>query len=97
MSIDARPGSIVGRRWYTLAELVAAVSAWGALVYFVAVSRGGLAGEPPHQSSLLQLASSACLLMSFVARRRSWPAAIAILALSVAFLVWSIASVGRGS
>ena len=97
MSIDARPGSIVDRRWYTLAELVAAVSASSALVYFVAVSRGWLPGEPPRPSSLLQLASSACLLISFVARRRSWPVAIAILALSVAFLVWSIASVGRGS
>lgn len=92
------PGTvpIVDRSWYRTAEWLVAGSALFALVYFLGVSIGWIAGAPPRESSLLQLAASACLLMSVVVRRRSVSIAIAVQALSVAFLIWSIMSMARG-
>ena len=92
------PGTVptVDRSWYRAAEWLVAGSALLALVYFLGVSRGLIAGAHPRESSLLQLAASACLLMSFVVRRRSLRSAIAVQALSVALLIWSIVSLARG-
>lgn len=91
------PGTVpvVDRSWYRTAGWLVAVSALLALVYFLGVSRGWIASVPPCESSLLQLAASACLLMSVVIRRRSLPVAIAVQVLSVALLIWSIGNLAE--
>jgi hypothetical protein len=86
----------VERRWYRIAESVAAASALAALFYFVAVSRGWLTGDVVRPSTLLNLAASTCLLGSFVVRRRAMRWAFALQALGVLFLALSIVRLGHG-
>jgi hypothetical protein len=87
--------SLYDQRWYQLGERVTVVAAFGTLMYFAAVSRSWLPGAAGPASSRLLLASMACFLASFVAKRRSLAVAIAVQVLAVLLLVLSIWALAR--
>lgn len=83
------------QRWYQRGERVAAVAAFATLIYFTAISRRWLPGAAGPASSRLLLASTACFLASFVAKRRSLALALGVQLLAVLLLALSIRALAR--
>lgn len=91
------PVPVTERRWYRIVHWVTAVSAFAALTYFIAQSRGWLPGDPGPASTRFGLASSTCFIWSLLLLRRSSRIAVVLTALAALFLAWSVFSLSRGN